>query len=162
MSEADSPKPAAGIDRSIPSSLSSLFQEVIIDHYRRPRNKGALADATHTVTMNNPLCGDVIELALIVQGDRIEEARFEGRGCSISQASASMMTQRLKGKKLGEARSLCAKFTRLLHGESGLERDEQLGDLRALSGVSKFPVRIKCALLGFNCLDELIGEPNAG
>ena len=73
-----------------------------------------------------------------------------------------MMTERLKGARLGEARALSAKFTRLLHGEEALQRDEKLGDLRALAGVSKFPVRIKCALLGFNCLDELIGEPAAG
>ncbi len=147
------------IDRSIPSALADLFQEVILDHYRRPRNKGSLEEPTHTVTMNNPLCGDVIELSLSVQGDRIDEVRYEGRGCSISQAAVSMMTERLKGAKLGEARALSEKFTRLLHGEEDLQRDEKLGDLRALAGVSKFPVRIKCALLGFNCLDELVGEP---
>jgi nitrogen fixation NifU-like protein len=150
------------IDRSIPSTLSDLFQEVILDHYRRPRNKGPLEAPTHTITMNNPLCGDVIELSLSVQADRIAEVRYEGRGCSISQAAASMMTERLKGAKLGEARALSAKFTRLLHGEEEVQRDEKLGDLRALAGVSKFPVRIKCALLGFNCLDELVGKPVAG
>ena len=151
----------APIDRSIPSALSDLFREVILDHYRRPRNKGAPDASTHSIVMNNPLCGDVIELFLEVSGDRIEEARFEGRGCSISQAAASMMTERLEGSRLGDARALSAKFTRLLHGEAELERDEDLGDLRALSGVSRFPVRIKCALLGFNCLDELIGDPAA-
>jgi nitrogen fixation NifU-like protein len=158
VSEPENRRANAPIDRSIPSALVDLFQEVILDHYRRPRNKGTLAESTHTIVMNNPLCGDVIELCLGVRGDRIEDAKFEGRGCSISQASASMMTERLKGSKLGEARSLSAKFTRLLHGEKDLELDEELGDLRALSGVSRFPVRIKCALLGFNCLDELIGD----
>ncbi len=117
-----------------------------------------LEDSTHSVTMNNPLCGDVIELSLTVRDGRIEEARFDGRGCSISQASASMMTSLLKGADLAEASALSAKFTRLLHGEAALEADEALGDLRALSGVARFPVRIKCALLGFNCLDELIGK----
>lgn len=150
------------IDRSIPSALSDLFQEVILDHYRRPRNKGPLDAATHTITMNNPLCGDVIELSLRIEDDRIDKVRYEGRGCSISQAAASMMTEHLKGTRLGEARVLSAKFTRLLHGEAELQRDETLGDLRALAGVSKFPVRIKCALLGFNCLDELVGEPGSG
>ena len=158
MSEPEQPSAGPRIDRSIPSALSDLFQEVILDHYRRPRNRGTLDESTHSIVMNNPLCGDVIELFLGVSGDRIEEVRFEGRGCSISQASASMMTERLKGAKLGDARALSAKFTRLLHGEAGMEGDEELGDLRALSGVSRFPVRIKCALLGFNCLDELIGD----
>ena len=162
MSERNTPEAGTPIDRSIPSALSDLFQEVILDHYRRPRNKGAPGEATHSIVMNNPLCGDVIELFLDVSGDRIEDVHFEGRGCSISQASASMMTERLKGSKLGDARALSAKFTRLLHGESDLERDEDLGDLRALAGVSRFPVRIKCALLGFNCLDELIGDATPG
>ena len=90
----------AGADREIPSTLSTLYQEVILDHYRRPRNKGVLEGATHTITMNNPLCGDVIELMLRVAGDRIQEARFAGRGCSISQASASMLTGRVAGRTL--------------------------------------------------------------
>lgn len=152
------PEPGQSIDRSIPDALSSLYKEVILDHYRRPRNKGELDGVTHTVTMNNPLCGDVVELKLRVRGDRIDEARFQGRGCSISQASASMMTEELEGLTVNEALRLTGKFTRLLHGESGLARDEELGDLRALAGVSQFPVRIKCALLGFNCLEELVGE----
>jgi nitrogen fixation NifU-like protein len=146
------------VDRSIPDALSSLYQEVILDHYRRPRNKGELEGSTHDVTMNNPLCGDVIELHLQVAGDRIEDARFEGRGCSISQAAASMMTGELEGRTVPEALALAEKFTRLMHGEDELQGDDDLGDLRALAGVSKFPVRIKCALLGFNCLEELVGE----
>ncbi|MDH3732334.1 MAG: SUF system NifU family Fe-S cluster assembly protein [Gemmatimonadota bacterium] len=145
----------AGADREIPSTLSTLYQEVILDHYRRPRNKGVLEGATHTITMNNPLCGDVIELMLRVAGDRIQEARFAGRGCSISQASASMLTGRVAGRTLEEAVELSARFTRLLHGDEGLLDDDDLGDLRALAGVSRFPVRIKCALLGWNCLEEL-------
>lgn len=149
------------IDRRIPASLDSLYQEVILDHYRRPRNKGPLEGATHAITMNNPLCGDVIELMLRVGEDRIDEAHFAGRGCSISQASASMLTQRLKGRTLSEALELSEKFTRLLHGDASLTGDADLGDLRALAGVSKFPVRIKCALLGFNCLEELVGGPSA-
>ena len=145
-------------DREIPSSLNQLYQEVILDHYRRPRNKGVLEGATHAITMNNPLCGDVIELMLRVEGDRIEEARFAGRGCSISQASASMLTGRVTGRSLEEAVDLSGRFTRLLHGDEDLLEDAELGDLRALAGVSKFPVRIKCALLGWNCLEELTGR----
>jgi nitrogen fixation NifU-like protein len=134
-----------------------LYQEVIIDHYRRPRNKGSLDDPSHTVTMNNPLCGDVIDLLLKVDDDRIVEARFEGRGCSISQASASMMTGKLKGKRVGEALRLAETFTRMLHGDKEAAKDPELGELRALEGVSKFPVRVKCALLAWNCLEELVG-----
>ncbi|MEE8447404.1 MAG: SUF system NifU family Fe-S cluster assembly protein [Gemmatimonadota bacterium] len=158
MTEPRNPPYGAPIDRSIPDALSGLFQEVILDHYRRPRNKGALEDPTHTITMNNPFCGDVIELSLTVRGDVIEKARFQGKGCSISLASVSMMARKLEGTKVADAQALSVKFTRLLHGERELEGDKELGDLRALSGVSKFPVRIKCALLGFNCLQELIGE----
>lgn len=148
----------SGIDRRIPEKLSSLYQEVILDHYRRPRNKGTLEGASHSVTMNNPLCGDVIELDLEVEGNRIVDARFSGKGCSISQASASMLTQSLKGRTTEAARELAAKFTRMMHGDDAVAKDRDLGDLRALAGVSRFPVRIKCALLGFNCVEELLGS----
>ncbi len=143
-------------DQRIPASLDSLYQEVILDHYRRPRNKGKMDDATHAITMNNPLCGDVIEILLRLEDGRIQAARFLGRGCSISQASASMLTGRVRGKSLEEALEISEKFTFLLHGNSALLADDDLGDLRALAGVSKFPVRIKCALLGWNCLEELV------
>lgn len=152
------PESGSDVDRSIPDALSSLYQEVILDHYRSPRNKAEMEGSTHDVTMNNPLCGDVVELQLDVSGGRIERARFQGRGCSISQAAASMLTGELEGKSVPEALELSDKFTRLMHGETELSRDESLGDLRALAGVSKFPVRIKCALLGFNCVEELVGE----
>ena len=105
--------------------------------------------------MNNPLCGDVIELMLRVEGGSIAEARFLGRGCSISLASASMLTGRVLGKSLEQALELSGKFTHLLHGDGALLSDDDLGDLRTLAGVSKFPVRIKCALLAWNCLEEL-------
>ena len=160
MSEPRPPTPGT-IDRAIPTSLNQLYQEVILDHYRKPRNKGRLDDATHAITMNNPLCGDVIELMLRVEGESIAEARFLGRGCSISLASASMLTGRVRGKSLDEATDLSRRFTRLLHGDGALLADEELGDLRTLAGVSKFPVRIKCALLGWNCLEELADAPSA-
>lgn len=151
------------IDRSLPAeALSQLFQEVILDHYRSPKNKHGMEDATHSVTMDNPLCGDVVELNLRVEGDRIEDVSFQGQGCSISQAAASMLTRELKELSLREARGLIEKFTKLMHGEEEYEDDPDLGELRALSGVSRFPVRIKCALLGFNCLEELIGEDSEG
>ena len=162
MSDETQPTEGAPIDRGVPTSLSSLYQEVILDHYRRPRNMGGLEEATHTITMNNPLCGDVIELRLTVEDGQVVDAKFVGKGCSISQASASMMTGRMKGRTLDEVRALADKFTRLLQGEEAMLGDGDLGDLRALAGVSKFPVRIKCALLVWNCLEELVGELEEG
>jgi nitrogen fixation NifU-like protein len=138
------------------SSLQDLYQQVILDHYRRPRNKGPLEDATHTLTLNNPLCGDVIDLMLKLEGDRITEVHFEGKGCSISQASASMMSGLLKGRTVQDALDVMDTFTRMLHGDTDAAADTGLGDLRALAGVSKFPVRVKCALLAWDCLQELV------
>ncbi|HYT04641.1 MAG TPA: SUF system NifU family Fe-S cluster assembly protein [Gemmatimonadales bacterium] len=136
--------------------LSALYQELILDHYRRPRNKGSLEAATHTVSLNNPLCGDEIDLQLRVDGDVIKEARFVGRGCSISQASASMMTQLLKDKPVPQALALAERMSAMLQGDAAAARDKALGDLRALAGVSKFPVRIKCALLPWNALTDAV------
>jgi len=143
------------VDRSTPA-LGSLFQELILDHYKRPRNKGELADADRRVHMNNPSCGDEVWLQLRFDGDRVADARFIGEGCSISQASISMMTQLLKGRTREEAAALTARFTRMMHGDAGAAKDSQLGDLRALAGVSRFPVRVKCALLGWNALEEAL------
>jgi nitrogen fixation NifU-like protein len=145
------------VDRSTPA-LGALFQELILEHYKHPRNKGALEGATASAHLNNPTCGDEIFLQLIVEGDRIIDLRFTGQGCSISQASVSMMTQRLKGKSLGEAHELTGRFTEMLHGDAEAARDRALGDLRALAGVSKFPVRVRCAMLGWNALQEAVKE----
>jgi len=135
-------------------SLQSLYQELILQHYRKPRNRGELENPDAEIAMNNPVCGDEITLRLRVEGETIAQARFVGHGCSISQASASMMTQQLEGKTLEEARALSARFTQMMHGDAGAASDRSLGDLRALAGVSKFPVRIKCALLPWNALSE--------
>ncbi|MBI4545968.1 MAG: SUF system NifU family Fe-S cluster assembly protein [Gemmatimonadetes bacterium] len=145
------------IDRSTPP-LGSLYQELILDHYKHPRNKGELEGATAEVHMNNPVCGDDIRLQLRVAGERIEDARFLGQGCSISQASVSMMTQLLKGKTTAEAVALADRFKQMMHGDPEAARDRALGELRALAGVSRFPVRIKCALLGWNAAEELINR----
>lgn len=154
MNDPDPSAAGAGAD----PPLHQLYQEVILDHYRRPRNKGAIDEPTHTITMNNPLCGDVIELLLTVRRGRIEQAAFEGKGCSISQASASMLTERVTGRTPEEALRIAATFTRMLHGDAEAAEDASLGDLRALAGVAKFPVRVKCALLAWNCLEELVGS----
>lgn len=136
--------------------LESVYREIVIDHYRKPRNKGPLADPSVTVSMRNPLCGDEVDLMLSVRDDTIADVRFTGQGCSISQASVSMMTETLKGKTLDEAVDLERRFLALMHGEEEPRTDRRLGDLRSLEGVAKLPVRIKCALLGWNALDEAV------
>ena len=136
-------------------ALSSLYQQLILEHYRKPRNKGGLPASTVEVHMANPICGDEIRLHLKLDAEqRVEAATFLGQGCSISQASVSMMTVRLKGKPLVEGLALAERFTEMMHGSTEAARDRKLGELRALQGVSKFPVRIKCALLGFDALQE--------
>jgi len=137
-------------------NLNSLYQQLILDHYRKPRNKGELPEKTVEIHMANPVCGDEIRLQLQIEGDRIVDARHVGQGCSISQAAVSMMTNLLKDKELAEAESLAQRFTSMMHGDEEAARDRTMGDLRALQGVSKFPVRIKCALLAFDALQEAI------
>jgi nitrogen fixation NifU-like protein len=144
-------------DRSTPP-LTSLFQEVILDHYKRPRNRGTLEDADAVVHMNNPTCGDEVVLRLKLANDKITDAKFEGVGCSISQASISMMTNLIKDKSPGEAVEIMRRFTEMMHGDEEAARDKKLGDLRALAGVSKFAARVKCALLGWNALEEALKE----
>ncbi|MFC1660256.1 Fe-S cluster assembly sulfur transfer protein SufU [Gemmatimonadota bacterium] len=137
-------------------NLSSLYQQLILDHYRNPRNKGELPEKTVEIHMANPVCGDEIRLQLRIEDDQIVDARHIGQGCSISQASVSMMTSLLKGKPLSEAEGLAKRFTEMMHGSEDAAKDKTLGDLRALHGVSKFPVRIKCALLAFDALQEAV------
>jgi nitrogen fixation NifU-like protein len=144
------------------NALPSLFQELILDHYRKPRNKGRLDDAAVTITMHNPVCGDEIELSLTLDGDLLSAIRFEGHGCSISQASASMMTQQARGRSVRELQELSELFKSLMRGAAEAAQDRRLGDLRALQGVSKFPVRIKCALLAWNALEEALRTRAAG
>lgn len=145
------------IDRDTPP-LNSLYQELILDHYKKPRNKGTLEGSNHESHLHNPTCGDEVWLWLKVNGDRIEDVKFVGEGCSISQASISMMTQLLKGKSVEEGNRIMTKFTALMHGDPDVAKDKELGDLRALAGVAKFPVRVKCALLGFNAYEEALKQ----
>lgn len=144
------------IDRSTPA-LGALFQELILEHYRKPRNRGAIPDADATVHMKNPTCGDEIHLGLKLDSDgRISDVKFLGEGCSISQASASMMTSLLVGKTPSEMHELGARFAAMMHGDDAAARDRALGDTRALAGVAKFPVRVKCALLGWDAVAEAL------
>lgn len=141
--------------------LEELYREVILDHYKSPRNKGPLVGAHASVHLHNPLCGDEITLALAVEGETIREARFTGQGCSISQASASMLTEAVKGKTLGEAREMLARFARMVRGELTPDAAD-LGDLEALAGVSRFPVRVKCAMLAWEALDKDLAHLEEG
>lgn len=145
------------IDRSTPA-LGGLFKELILDHYKRPRNRGSLEDATADIHMNNPVCGDEVHLYLHLEDGVIEGVSHVSQGCSISQASVSMMTQLLKGKTIEEALRLARRFTEVMHGDEEAARDKDLGDLRALAGVSRFPARVKCALLGWNALEEAVRD----
>ena len=138
-------------------SLEELYKEVILDHYRAPRNKGRLDPHDVALERNNPLCGDEIELFLMFNGDDVEGIAFEGKGCSISLASASMMTEKIQGLSAKEAASLVESIKRMMAGEEEGDPDA-LGDLISLKGVVKYPVRIKCALLGWNTLIEGLEE----
>ena len=138
-------------------SLDELYKEVILDHYRAPRNKGQLDPHDIALERNNPLCGDEIELFLKFDGDDLVGIAFDGKGCSISQASASMMTEKVKGLSAKDAATLAENIKAMMAGES--EGDQAtLGDLVSLKGVVKYPVRIKCALLGWNTLVEALEE----
>jgi nitrogen fixation NifU-like protein len=142
--------------------LNSLYQQLILEHYRNPRNKSELEEKTVEVHLANPVCGDEIRLQLRIQDEHIADAKFVGQGCSISQAAVSMMTTLVKGRALADADALAKRFTQMMHGDPNAANDKSLGDLRALQGVSKFPVRIKCALLGFEALQEALKNNPAG
>lgn len=138
------------------AEIAALYQEMILDHYRRPRNKGTLEKPDAKAEMRNPLCGDEIDLQVTFAGDKVGDLRFSGRGCSISQASASMMTQIVKGKSTAEVDDIRNRFRELMLGDLTAATDARLGSLRAFSGVSRFPARVKCALLAWNALDSVL------
>jgi nitrogen fixation NifU-like protein len=156
--------------------LEDLYREIILDHYRSPRNRGELPVPPAVKAEGfNPLCGDEIVLYLSVDGDRIDDVKVGGQGCSISQSSASMMSAAIKGKSVGEARALLRAFKILMSvhehrldadGEpevepDGAAADVKLGDLEALQGVVKFPVRIKCATLSWHTLAQALDDSDA-
>jgi nitrogen fixation NifU-like protein len=134
-----------------------LYKEVILDHYKNPRNKGKLSGAgVQEKEGMNPLCGDEITLYLITKDGKIQDVRFEGHGCSISQASASLMTQVIKDKELIEVLKLTNDFKDMLLKDVKVDFPDHAADLEALEGVKKYPVRIKCALLSWNVLLETL------
>ena len=139
--------------------LTDLYRAVILDHNRRPRNFGPLEDAQAVAEGVNPLCGDRLTLRLNLAGDRIENIRFEGQGCAISTASASLMTEAVKGKTRGEALALFDRVHRLLTDDAAGAED--LGKLAALSGVREYPARVKCASLCWHTLASALKSPDA-
>jgi nitrogen fixation NifU-like protein len=135
------------------SDLRELYQELILDHNRKPRNRRAMADASRDAAGYNPLCGDKVHVYVKLEGDRIADLSFDGVGCAISTASASLMTTALKGKTLAEAQALFDEFHAMVTGEPGTPVDEdKLGKLAVFQGVCEFPVRVKCATLAWHTL----------
>jgi nitrogen fixation protein NifU and related proteins len=141
-------------------SLDDLYRRVIMDHYQRPRNRGRIEDNAVTIDMNNPTCGDRISLQLLVEDGKIKDAKFLGEGCSISQASASMMTEAIKGLSLEEALRLADLFSAMMQGEEVDTEQFPLEDIEALQGVAKFPARIKCATLAWKALEKGVKQPH--
>lgn len=137
--------------------LDDLYRRVIMDHYKNPRNRGSFEDGGITIDLNNPSCGDRISLQLKLEDGIVKGARFLGEGCSISLSSASMMTDAIKGKSFEEALAMAESFSNLMKGE---DVEFEYEDIEALSGVNKFPARIKCATLAWNALRKGIDKAN--
>ena len=136
-------------------ALDDIYKEVILDHYKNPRNKREMPGAELTCSRNNPLCGDEITVFVRTDSDVVREVSFVGQGCSISQSSASMMTEAVAGKPVEEVERLIGDFRAMMAGELEPSEDE-LGDLVALKGVVKYPIRIKCAVLAWDVLQEAL------
>ena len=145
--------------------LEDLYREIILDHYRSPRNRGELPTPPAVAAQgHNPLCGDEITVYLQLDGDQVSDVKVDGQGCSISQSSASMMSQAIKGRTVDEVRALVKRFKGMMSiedgdGDDAPAADVPLGDLEALQGVVKFPVRIKCATLAWNTLLDALDHP---
>jgi nitrogen fixation NifU-like protein len=145
------------------SDLRDLYQEVILDHSKRPRNFHAIADASRKAEGYNPLCGDRETVYLVLEGDRVRDVAFQGAGCAISTASASMMTESVKGKTRAEAEALFERFHDLITGTNGEARGgPELGKLEVFSGVREYPVRVKCATLPWHTLKAALASDGAG
>lgn len=137
--------------------LADLYRDVIVDHNRRPRNRGPLPSASHRAEGNNPLCGDRLRVYVDMKDDVIRDLRFEGTGCAISTASASLMSEAVKGRSRAEATALFAAVHRMLTGDVGAT-DTELGKLAALGGVREFPARVKCASLCWHTLNAALAD----
>lgn len=144
------------------AKLEALYQELILDHYRRPRNRGELPGASARVEHRNPLCGDEIDLAVTMEGERIGAVRATARGCSLSVAATSMLTERAPGCTAADVEALRGRLGRLLSGDAEAASDEALGDLRAFAGVARVPARRRCVELGFEALEQALSAARAG
>jgi nitrogen fixation NifU-like protein len=142
------------------AELDELYRDIILDHYRNPRHRGTLENASASHEGLNPLCGDEVTVDIAVRDGRIEGIAYRGSGCSISQSSASMMTEAVAGKSTDEARHVIDSFTEMMRGSDEID-PEELGDLEAMAGVRKFPVRVKCATLAWHTLEEALDEAAA-
>ncbi len=142
------------------SELTDLYQEVILDHNKAPRNFGVLENADRTADGHNPLCGDMLRVSLVLEGDVVQDIRFEGSGCAISKASASIMTEAVKGKRVAEVEALFEGFHELMTGDPSVkgEAGAELGKLAVFEGVREFPVRVKCATLAWHTLEAALRE----
>lgn len=141
------------------SELSELYQQVILDHNKKPRNFRKLETANHTAEGYNPLCGDQLTIYMNVEGDLVTDVGFEGSGCAISKASASMMTQAVKGKSKEQAETLFKEFHSMVTGELDEENEENnLGNLKIFAGVREFPVRVKCATLAWHTMHAALNK----
>ena len=139
------------------SELSDLYQEVILEHNKNPRNFREIAEADQYADGKNPLCGDALRVYVAMDGDQIADVAFKGSGCAISKASASMMTQAVKGKTREEAEAIFGEFHKMVTGELDIETDDNdLGKLRIFSGVLEFPARVKCASLSWHTLNAAL------
>jgi nitrogen fixation NifU-like protein len=143
------------------ATLSSLYQDLILDHNRKPRNFRIMENANRRAEGNNPLCGDQLTVWLLMEDDRIRDVSFEGSGCAISKASASLMTTAVKGKTRREAEALFGSFHRLVTGSLPPSEADALGKLVAFKGVSDYPIRVKCASLSWHALKAALEQPNA-
>jgi len=141
------------------TSLSDLYQSVILDHNRSPQNYRVMADANRQAEGNNPLCGDRLQVWLRLEGDLIQDVSFQGSGCAISKASASLMTTAVKGKTRAEAVALFQCFHQLVTGRLDPSETETLGKLAVFSGVSQFPIRVKCASLSWHAMKAALEQP---
>jgi nitrogen fixation NifU-like protein len=141
--------------------LDSLYQDVILDHNRAPQNYRPMEDANRRVEGNNPLCGDRLTVWLRMEGDLIADVTFQGLGCAISMASASLMTSAVKGKTRAEAKSLFDRFLGMITGSVEQAEAESLGKLAVFSGVSEFPIKVKCASLSWHAMKAALDRPDA-
>src|SRR5687768_9411980 len=141
--------------------LSALYQELILDHYRRPRNKGTLEAPTGKASLRNPMCGDEVDVQVELRDGRVADVKFGGHGCSISQASASMMTELVKGRTPDEVHQIGERFAAMIRGDAEAAGDETLGQARALSGVSRFPTRVRCAMIAWEAMARAAADPGS-